>query len=31
MAQNAILTSKRDYSLESIYRSWKEVFNKLAQ
>ena len=26
MAQNAILTSKRDYSLESIYRSWEKVF-----
>lgn len=31
MAQNAILTSKRDYSLESIYRSWEKVFDKLMQ
>lgn len=31
MAQNAMLTSKRDYSLESIYRSWEKAFDKLAQ
>ena len=31
MAQNAILTSKRDYSLENIYRSWKEVFDEWMQ
>ena len=31
MAQNAILTSKRDYSLDSIYRSWEKVFDKLMQ
>lgn len=31
MAQNAILTSKRDYSLESIYRSWEKALDKLMQ
>lgn len=31
MAKNAILTSRRDYSLESIYRSWEKVFNVLMQ
>lgn len=31
MAQNAMLTSKRDYSLENIYRSWKEVFDEWMQ
>lgn len=31
MAKSAILTSRRDYSLESIYRSWKKVFNVLMQ
>ena len=29
MAKNAILTSERDYSLESIYRSWEKVLNAL--
>lgn len=29
MAKNAILTSKRNYSLESIYRSWEKVFDSL--
>ena len=31
MAKNAILTSERDYSLESIYRSWEKIFNVLMQ
>ena len=28
MAQNAMLTSRRDYSLENIYRSWEKILGK---
>lgn len=29
MAQAAILTSKKDYSLEAIYQSWENIFNQI--
>lgn len=28
MAQNAMLTSRRDYSLENICRSWEKILGK---
>lgn len=31
MAQNAMLTSKRDYSLESIYQSWEKIMDGLME
>lgn len=29
MAQKAIFTSKKDYSLEAIYKSWENIFNQI--